>query len=95
MKQYMVLSTLTPEGSRTVKDNPDRIKQVNKTVEAFGTKIVAQYALLGPYDFLTILEAEDNIDVFQAAIEVGSRGTLKTLTIPAIPINEFIETIKG
>jgi uncharacterized protein with GYD domain len=84
-----MLTTLTDEGRKTIKDNPKRIKQVNKEVEAMGVKVIAQYALLGPYDFVNILEAPDNKTVSKVAVELGSRGTLQTMTMAAMPIDEF------
>ena len=86
---YVMLTTLTNEHRKTIKDNPKRIKQVNKEVEALGVKIIAQYALLGPYDFVNILEAPDNKTVSKVAVELGSRGTLQTMTMAAMPIDEF------
>jgi uncharacterized protein with GYD domain len=86
---YVMLTTLTDEGRKTIKDNPKRIKQVNKEVEAMGVKVIAQYALLGPYDFVNILEAPDNRTVSKVAVELGSRGTLQTMTMAAMPIDEF------
>jgi len=90
MAIYVMLTTLTDEGRKTIKDNPKRIKQVNKEVEALGVKIIAQYALLGPYDFVNILEAPDSRTVSRVAVELGSRGTLQTMTMAAMPIDEFI-----
>jgi len=78
MAIYVMLTTLTDEGRKTVKENPARIKEVNKEVEAMGAKILAQYAILGPYDFLNILEAPSNEAVCKVAIELGARGTLQT-----------------
>ncbi len=86
---YVMLTTLTDEGRKTIKENPRRIKQVNKEVEALGVKIIAQYALLGPYDFVNILEAPDTRTVSKVAVELGSRGTLQTMTMAAMPIDEF------
>ncbi len=85
-----MLTTLTDEGRKTVKENPQRIGEVNKEVEAMGVKILAQYALLGPYDFVNILEAKDNKTVTKVAIELGARGTLQTLTMAAMTLDEFI-----
>jgi len=85
-----MLTTLTDEGRKTIKQNPKRIKEVNKEVEATGVKIVAQYALLGPYDFVNILEAPDNIAISKVAMELGSRGTLQTMTMAAMTLDEFI-----
>ena len=90
MATYVMLTTLTDEGRKTVKENPQRIKEVNKEVEAMGVKILAQYALLGPYDFVNILEAQDNKAISKVAIELGSRGTLQTLTMAAMTLDEFI-----
>ena len=90
MAVYVMLSTLTEEGRKTIKSNPKRIEEVNKEVEAMGVKILAQYALLGPYDFVNILEAPDNKAIAKVAIELGSRGTLQTLTMATIPGNDFI-----
>ena len=86
----MMLSTLGPEGMATLKSHPVRLKEVNSEVEAMGCRIVAQWALLGDYDFATILEAPDDKVVAKVAVTLGARGTLKTRTLSAIPIDEFI-----
>lgn len=91
MAIYIMLTTLTEEGRKTVKSNPQRIKQVNKEVEAMGAKILAQYAVLGPYDFINILEAPDNKTISKVAIELGSRGTLQTMTMAAMTVDELIK----
>ncbi len=90
MAIYVMLTTLTDQGRKTIKENPQRIKEVNKEVEAMGVKILAQYALLGPYDFVNILEAKDNKAISKVAVELGSRGTLQTLTMTAMTLDEFI-----
>ncbi len=89
MAVYVMLTTLTDEGRKTVKESPKRLKEVNKEVEAMGVKILVQYALLGPYDFLNILEAPDNKTISRVAIELGSRGTLQTMTMAAMTIDEL------
>ncbi len=93
MATYVMLTTLTDQGRKTIKDNPQRIKEVNKEIEAMGVKILCQYALLGPYDFINVLEAKDNKAVSQVAIELGARGTLQTLTMAAMTLDEFMGTI--
>ena len=93
MAVYVMLTTLTDEGRKTVKGSPKRLKEVNKEVEAMGVKILAQYALLGPYDFLNILEAPDNKTISRVAIELGSRGTLQTMTMAAMTIDELTSTL--
>jgi len=88
-----MLTTLTEEGRKTIKQNPRRIQEVNKEIEAMGVKIVAQYSLLGPYDFVNILEAPDNTTIAKVAMELGSRGTLQTMTMAAMTLDEFIGSI--
>ena len=90
MAIYVMLTTLTSEGRKAIKENPQRVKEVNKEVEAMGVKILAQYALLGPYDFVNILEAQDNKAVSKVAVELGARGTLQTLTMAAMTLDELI-----
>jgi uncharacterized protein with GYD domain len=89
MAVYVMLTTLTDEGRKTLKANPKRLKEVNKEVEAMGVKILGQYALLGPYDFVNILEAPDNKIVSKVALELGARGTLQTMTMAAMTIDEL------
>jgi len=89
MAIYVMLTSLTDEGRKTVKERPQRIKEVNKEVEAMGVKILAQYALLGPYDFINILEAPDNRTIAKVATELSSRGTLQTMTMAALTIDEL------
>jgi uncharacterized protein with GYD domain len=90
MAIYVMLTMLTDEGRKTVKQKPQRIREVNREVEAMGVKIRAQYALLGPYDFVNILEAPDNVTISKVAMELGSRGTLQTMTMVALTLDEFI-----
>ena len=77
MGKYIMLSTLTDEGRKTVKMRPERIKEVNKEIEKMGVKVLEQYAVLGPYDFVNIVEAENNETISRVSIELGSRGTVK------------------
>ena len=91
MAIYIMFTTLTDEGRKTVKQNPQRIQEVNKEVEAMGVKILNQYAILGPYDFVNILEAPDNRTISKVALELGSRGTLQTMTMAALTIDELVK----
>ena len=94
MAVYLMLTTLTDEGRKTIKQKPERIKEVNKEVENMGVKILAQYALLGQYDFANILEAPSNEVIAKVAVELGSRGTLQTMTITAMTLDDFINALK-
>jgi uncharacterized protein with GYD domain len=88
------MSTLTDEGWKTVKDKPERIKEVNRELEKYGVKVLYQYATLGPYDFVNIADAPDNKTIAKISIELGSRGTIQIKSMPAIPIDEFITAVK-
>ncbi len=95
MPVYVMLTSLTDEGMKTLKHKPERIKEVDKEVmERFGVKILAQYAVMGPYDFVNIIEAPDNDTVVKMAVELGSRGTIRTLTMPAIEVDQLIKDLK-
>ncbi len=94
MSLYVMLTNLTDEGRKTVKTNPQRIKEVNKEVEAMGVKILAQYVVMGQYDFINILEAPNNEAIARVAIELGSRGTLQTNTLAAMTLDDFINSLK-
>ncbi len=93
MAIYVMLTTLTSEGRKTLKERPERIKEVNQEVEKMGVKILQQYAVLGPYDFVNILDAPNNEVISKVAVELGSRGTIQTTTLPALPIDDFIQAV--
>jgi len=91
MPIYIMISTLTDEGRKTIKKHPERIEEVNREIENMGAKVLAQYAIHGQYDFITILDAPNNEAIAKISIEMGSRGTVQIVTLPAIPVDEFIE----
>ena len=95
MPFYLMLSRLTERGRDRIKHNPDRITQVNVEIEEQGCRVVSQYALLGRYDFATLIEAPDNAHMNRLAIDLGARGTIETETLPAEPTDIFIEFMKG
>ena len=93
MPTFVLLSTLTPEGVQTIKNNPTRIREVNKEVEQLGATVKAQWATLGRFDFVNILEAPDEQTIARVSLELGSRGTAKYETLVAIPVDEFIAAL--
>ena len=95
MATYILVTTLTDEGRKTISERPERIKEVNKEIEAMGAKVKSQYVVMGQYDFVNIVEAPDNDTIARVSVELGSRGTVQIMTMPAIPIDEFIKTLKG
>ena len=90
-----MLSTLGPDGWETVRQKPDRIMAVRSEVEGLGLKVHAQYALMGQYDFLSISEAPDEQTMAKAAIMLAARGTMRTTTLPAIPVEDLIARLKA
>jgi uncharacterized protein with GYD domain len=94
MAKYIIISNLTDEGARTLKKNPGRVKEVNAELKDMGVNVLDQYAVLGNFDFLTIVEADDEATVTKAIVEILSRGSIKTATYKAIPIDKFIESLR-
>lgn len=94
MSKYVILSNLTDEGRKTILDNPGRIEEVNRELEEKGANIIEQFVLLGQYDFITIVEAPSKADINKIVMEVASRGSIDTMTLPAMDVSELIEKIK-
>jgi uncharacterized protein with GYD domain len=92
---FILLTKLTAEGGKTLQANPDRIDLVNEEIGAFGCAVMSQWATLGQYDFVTVVEAPDTATVARLSVHLGSRGTVKIETLPAIGRAEFIETLKA
>lgn len=94
MATYILLSNLTDDGAKTIKKNPGRIREVNAELERLGVRVTAQYATLGPYDFVNVVEAPDNMTVARVSAELGARGSVKITTLPAIDIEDFVASFK-
>ena len=93
MPTFVMLSTLTPEGVQTLKNNPQRIREVNKEIEQLGATVKAQWAVLGRYDFVNVVEAPDEKTIARVSLELGSRGTARYETLSAIPVDDFIAAL--
>ena len=94
MATYVILSTLTDEGRKTIKENPGRILEVNKELAKMGIKVKEQFACLGLYDFVNIVEAKDNESVMKMSVAIGARGSVQMTTLAAMPIADFVKAIK-
>ncbi len=94
MSTYLLLTTLTDTGRKALQDDPELLKEIDKEIEFMGVKILSQYALLGQYDFVNIVEAPNNEAVAKLAIRLSARGTFQTLTLAAISIDDLIATLK-
>ena len=93
MPTFIMLTTLTAEGVQTVKNNPSRIKEVNKELEQIGAKVLAQWATLGRFDSINVVEAPDEKTMAKVSLELGSRGTAHYESLAAIPIDQFIDSV--
>jgi uncharacterized protein with GYD domain len=91
---YVMLSSLSESGRKVLRERPGWIKKVNADVQRMGARVVAQYAVLGPYDFVTIVEAPDNATISRVSVELGARGGVAGMTLAAIPLDEFIERLE-
>jgi uncharacterized protein with GYD domain len=91
---YVMLSSLSESGRKVLRERPGWIRKVNRELERKGAKVRAQYAVLGPYDFVTVLEAPDNETVSSISIEMGARGSVNMMTMPAIPLDSFIDRLE-
>jgi uncharacterized protein with GYD domain len=93
MATFIMLTNLTPDGVKTLKDNPGRVHEVKKEVEQLGVKVVDQWATLGQYDFITVVDAPDEATMAKVSIELGSRGTMTSQTLGAIPAADFVSAL--
>jgi len=93
MPTFVMLTNLTADGVRTLKNNPGRVAEVNKEVEQIGARVVAQYATLGQFDFVTIVEAPDEQTMVKVSVELGSRGTMTSQTLTALPSDQLADAL--
>ena len=93
MATYVLLTKVSAAGVKTIQANPRRIKEVNKEIESLGARVVAQYATLGRYDFVNIVEAKDAEAIARISVALGARGTVSIETLTAIPVETFIRTV--
>ena len=93
MATYILLSSLTPQGVQTLKANPDRLREVNKDVEELGARVVQQWATLGEYDFVNVVEAPDSATIARVSVALGARGSTKIRTLTALTIDEFLGAV--
>ena len=94
MPIYLMLTTLTDAGRKAIQEDPESLHEINREVEFMGVKILDQYGLLGQYDFVNILEAPSNEAIAKLAIRLSARGTMQTLTLSAISLDDLINTLK-
>ena len=94
MPIFILLSTLTQQGVQTLKSNPERLREVNKDVEELGARVLQQWATLGEFDFVNVVEAPDTATIAKVSVALGARGSTRVQTLPALTIDEFVQTIQ-
>ena len=93
MPIFILLSTLTQQGVQTLKSNPERLRQVNQDVEELGARVLHQWATLGAFDFVNVVEAPDTATIARVSVALGARGSTRIETLPALTLEEFIATL--
>ena len=95
MPTYIMLSTLTPDGVQTIKNNPQRIREVNKEIEQLGATVKAQWATLGRYDFVNVVEAPDDLTIARVSVALGARGSSKIESLPLVSVDDLLNSLAG
>jgi uncharacterized protein with GYD domain len=93
MPTYILLSSLSAQGVQTLKSNPDRLREVNRDVEELGARVLHQWATLGPFDFVNVVEAPDAATIARVSVALGARGSTRVQTLSALSIEEFLEAL--
>jgi uncharacterized protein with GYD domain len=94
MSTYILLGIFTDQGTEQVKEHPEWIEGLNRDLEKLGVKLLAQYAVLGQYDLVTIIEAPDNRTVVKVSTQLTLRGNVKVITLPALPVSDFLASLR-
>ena len=94
MSLYVMLSTLSESGRKVLRERPGWIRKVNADVERMGGRVMAQYAVLGPYDFVSVIDAADNAAISRISVALGARGSVQMMTMAALPLDEFIGSLE-
>ena len=95
MPKYLMLSTLSEQGLQTLRANPERLREVNKDVEELGAKVLHQWFVLGPYDFVNIVEAESSAVIAEVSIGLGARGSVHTQSYEMLEVDDLIKLLGG
>ena len=93
MPKYLMMTSLTSQGVQTLKANPDRLREVNRDVEELGAKVLHQWALVGPFDFVTIVEAADALTIANVSVALAARGSAKIQSYEAIEVEDLLNTL--
>ncbi len=95
MPIYLMLTTLTEKGVQTLKSNPSRLREVNRDVEELGARVLHQWASLGEYDFVNIVEAPDDLTIARVSVALGARGSSKIESLPLVDVDDLLASLEG
>ena len=95
MPTYLMLSRLTEKGVQTLHSNPDRLREVNRDVEELGARVLNQWAALGEYDFVNVVEAPDDLTIAKLSVKLGARGSVQFSTLPLVPVDDLLTALES
>ncbi|HJU47290.1 MAG TPA: GYD domain-containing protein [Gaiellaceae bacterium] len=95
MPTYLLLTTLTEKGTQTLNSNPARLREVNRDVEELGARVLHQWACLGEYDFVNVIEAPDDLTIAKLSVTLGARGSVRFETLPLVAVDELLTSLEG
>lgn len=95
MPKYLMLSTLSEQGLQTLRANPERVREVNKDVEEMGARVVHQWFVLGPYDFVNIIEAPDASTIARVSVALGARGSVHTQSYEMLEVDDLLNLLSS
>ena len=95
MPTYLMLTTLTEKGRQTLNANPARLREVNRDVEELGARVLHQWASLGEYDFVNVVEAPDELAMANLSLKLGARGSVKFQTMPLLPVDALLSVLES
>ncbi|RDI73938.1 hypothetical protein Gocc_2502 [Gaiella occulta] len=95
MPIYLMLTTLTGKGVQTLKSNPGRLREVNRDVEELGAHVLHQWASLGAYDFVNVVEAPDDLTIARVSVALGARGSAKIESLPLVEVDALLQSLEG
>ena len=95
MPTYLMLSSLTEKGVQTLHANPARLAEVNRDVEEMGAKVLHQWAALGEYDFVNVVEAPDELTMANLSVKLGARGSVKFQTLTLVAVDELLASLES
>ena len=94
MPTYLMLTKLTAQGVQTLKANPARLREVNRDVGELGAKVLHQWATIGEYDFVNIVEAPDAATIAKVSLALGARGSAKLQSLELLEVDALIEALE-